>query len=492
CLDQARAALAALPTTPPAVPLTPDHLAYVLFTSGSTGTPKGVAVPQRGLAHLVHWHHHAYQLTPADRASQLAALTFDAAVWEVWPYLTRGASVHLVPEAIRHDVAALGRWLAAEVISLSFLPTALAEALWAAGWQAPPPLRALLVGGDQLHGVDPARLGCALVNHYGPTESAVVATCGRVTAEPGLPPIGVPLPYVQGYVLNRWQQPVPIGVVGELYLGGAGLARGYVGQAAWTAERFVPDGLSGQAGARLYRTGDLVRWRADGQLEFIGRRDGQVQVRGIRIELGEIEAVLGQHPEVAEAVVVAQPTAPSAGGHRDTRLVALVVAREGQTLSAQHIKQFLRERLPEYMVPGSIVVLEDMPLTPNGKLDRHALDALARQERSETAYIGPRTPLEAQLVTIWQELLRPNTATPIGIYDNFFALGGHSLLATRCVFRIQETMHVDLPLRSLFTAPTIAECAEAIQMAGATTITPQPTIGSIDRRRYRIKGSQAG
>ncbi|HEX6292516.1 MAG TPA: amino acid adenylation domain-containing protein, partial [Herpetosiphonaceae bacterium] len=295
------------------------------------------------------------------------------------------------------------------------------------------------------------------------------------------PPIGVPLPYVQGYVLNRWQQPVPIGVVGELYLGGAGLARGYVGQAAWTAERFVPDGLSGQAGARLYRTGDLVRWRADGQLEFIGRRDGQVQVRGIRIELGEIEAVLGQHPEVAEAVVVASETAP-----HNKRLIAFVVLEGIDDVTGDDLRSFVRERLPEYMVPGSIVVLEGMPLTPNGKLDRHALDALAQREHSETAYIGPRTPLEAQLVTIWQELLRPNTATPIGIYDNFFALGGHSLLATQVMSRLRDTFKVELPLRALFEAPTVADLAAAIQpseqiAAGTATEEPRPA-----RRDARI------
>ncbi|HEY0603944.1 MAG TPA: non-ribosomal peptide synthetase, partial [Herpetosiphonaceae bacterium] len=405
-------------------------------------------------------------------------------------------------------------------------------ALWATGWQAPASLRALLVGGDQLHPVAAERLGCALYNHYGPTENAVVATWGRVSEGGALPPIGEALPHVQAYVLNRWGQPVPAGVVGELYLGGAGVARGYLGQAATTAEKFVPDPFSGVAGARLYRTGDLVRWRGDGQLAFIGRRDGQVQLRGIRIELGEIEAVLGQHAEVAEAVVIARETAPNT-----KQLIAFVVREQtnketkeqgseqrtenkeqssemlpspaateaeasqglgkglgvratSQGLSST-LRQYLQDRLPEYMIPASIVLLDGMPLTPNGKIDRRALDERAVMESGELEYVGPRTPVETQLAAIWQQLLRPTNPTPIGIHDNFFALGGHSLLATQCVFQIQQTLHVELPLRSLFNAPTIAEYAEVIQTSRATATTPQPTIGSLDRRRYRIKGSPA-
>ncbi|HEY0603977.1 MAG TPA: condensation domain-containing protein, partial [Herpetosiphonaceae bacterium] len=344
-------------------------------------------------------------------------------------------------------------------------------ALWATGWQAPASLRALLVGGDQLHPVAAERLGCALYNHYGPTENAVVATWGRVSEGGALPPIGEALPHVQAYVLNRWGQPVPAGVVGELYLGGAGVARGYLGQAATTAEKFIPDPFSGVAGARLYRTGDLVRWRGDGQLAFIGRRDGQVQLRGIRIELGEIEAVLQQHAEVAEAVVIARETAPNA-----KRLIAFVVLEGIDDVTGDDLRGFLRERLPEYMIPASIVLLDGMPLTPNGKIDRRALDERAVMESGELAYVGPRTPVETQLAAIWQQLLRPTNPTPIGIHDNFFALGGHSLLATQDMSRLRDTFKVELLLRTLFESPTIAELAAAIQPAekiAAATTTPK-------------------
>jgi acyl carrier protein len=301
-----------------------------------------------------------------------------------------------------------------------------------------------------------------------------------------LPPIGSPLPYVRALVLNRWQQPVPPGVAGELYLGGDGVARGYLGRPDLTAERFVPDPFSATPGARLYKTGDLVRERAEGTLDFIGRRDQQVQLRGIRIELGEIEAVLQQHPEVAEAVVLLRATTPN-----DQRLVAFVVAGQHRTLSEPELKQFLRERLPEYMIPAIVTQIERMPLTANGKVDRRALSELVTSATTDTPYVAPRTVEEQQLAAIWQQLLRPQQPTPIGIHDNFFALGGHSLLATQCIFQIWQTMQVELPLRSLFNAPTIAEFAELIQAARAS-IAPPPalTIATLDRKRYRIKGSQ--
>ncbi|HEU0076588.1 MAG TPA: amino acid adenylation domain-containing protein, partial [Longimicrobiaceae bacterium] len=345
-LDAGDAVLAGEGGDPPAVELSADSLAYVVYTSGSTGTPKGVMVPHGALLNLVHWHRGAFAVTEADRATQLAGLGFDAAVWETWPYLASGAALHLVPdEETRISPPALQRFLLERGITLAFAPTPLAEALLALEWPREAPLRTLLTGGDALRARPRPDLPFALVNAYGPTENTVVATAGPVPAGEGVPDLGGPVDNVRAYVLDRALGPVPVGVPGELYLGGAGVARGYLGRPGATAASFVPDSLSGEPGARLYATGDRVRWMASGGLEFLGRTDFQVKIRGFRIEPGEIEVVMAAHPRVAAAAVVLR----GAPGAR--RLAGYVAARPGETVEPTELRAYLAERLPEYMVP---------------------------------------------------------------------------------------------------------------------------------------------
>ncbi|MFL6289707.1 MAG: amino acid adenylation domain-containing protein [Thermoanaerobaculia bacterium] len=423
-------------------------LAYVIYTSGSTGRPKGVAVGHGGLANLADWHAQAYGVTPADRATMLAGPAFDASVWEVWPYLAAGASVH-VPEAeTRSDPRRLLAWMAAERITLAFLPTPLAEALVEIAEQEVPAglaLRALLTGGDRLRRAPVRPLPFALVNHYGPTESTVITTAGLVEpGRAGAPSIGRPTGGLSVRLLDRDGRRVPPGVPGELCVGGAGLARGYLGRPDLTAERFVPD----PDGGRLYRTGDLARWRSGGELEFLGRIDHQVKIRGFRIELGEIEAVLAGCPGVREAAVAVRER------DGDPVLVAYVVG-EGA------FESFLSDRLPAYMVPSAFVVLPGLPLTPNGKVDLRALPEPVWREGAREESGAARTPLEETLAGIWSAVL----GVEVGVRDNFFKLGGHSLIATRLLSRVRDAAGVEVPLSALFEAPTVAGLARAVEEA---------------------------
>ncbi|MFP5285776.1 MAG: non-ribosomal peptide synthetase, partial [Thermoanaerobaculia bacterium] len=313
----------------PPVTAVAENLVYVIYTSGSTGRPKGVGVRHTGLVNLIRWHQRTYGVTSADRTTQIAGPAFDASVWEIWPALTAGASLHIPTEELRADPARLVAWLVKKGITLSFLPTPLAEAVIEQSWPEHVALRSLLTGGDRLHRAPAPGLPFELVNHYGPTEGTVVATFRPVPAgEAGAPPIGQPMDNVRAYVLDRDLKPVPLGAVGELFVGGDGLARGYVGEPALTAASFVPDPFSAEPGARLYRTGDLVRYRPDGEIEFLGRADHQVKVRGFRIELGEIESLLARVWGVQEAVVMVRSDG-SDGSVRsvrsgDRRLVAYV------------------------------------------------------------------------------------------------------------------------------------------------------------------------
>jgi len=436
--------------------LHPESLAYVVYTSGSSGSPKGVAVPHAGLLNLMRWHQRAYGIRPADRATQLAGPAFDAAVWEVWPYLTAGASLRLIGEAAGEVLAspeALRVWLAASDLDLAFLPTPLAEALLAMPAEQLG-LRALLTGGDRLRSAAPAG-GPRLVNHYGPTENSVVATAGTVAAAAGgatasLPTIGRPIDNVQVFLLDSGLRPVPIGVPGEIHLGGRGLARGYFGRPGLTAEAFIPSPFAGAPGARLYRTGDRARVLADGTLDFLGRLDRQVKIRGVRIELGEIEVALLSHPEVREAVVLL----------RGSHLAAAFVPRGPEPPDAASLRAFLGARLPDAMVPPVFLPLARLPLTANGKIDRAALESLD-WEGLEAATapgdaVAARTPLEAALAAVWAEVLGLET---VGVHDDFFALGGHSLKAARLAARVRDGLGMELPLRSLFAAPTVAGLA---------------------------------
>ncbi|MGD2115490.1 MAG: amino acid adenylation domain-containing protein, partial [Acidobacteriota bacterium] len=467
----------------------PERLAYVIYTSGSTGLPKGTQLSHRGLVNLVAWHRRAYGVGPGDRATLLAGVGFDASVWETWPYLASGASLWIPPEDLVSAPSELAAWLTARGVSVAFLPTPLAEEMLASERAPELPLRALLTGGDRLHRGGPRNLGPRLVNHYGPTEGTVVATASAVAPRTELPPIGRPVGGARVFVVDRRGRPVPVGVVGELLLGGAGLARGYLGRPALTAERFVPDGLSDAPGARLYRTGDLVRWLPDGELDFLGRADHQVKLRGFRIELGEIEAALGALPEVREAVVLVRQGARKdgiGGGGDDRRLVAYVVRARGG--APDDLRPALRESLPEYMVPAVFVELDALPLTPNGKVDRKALPAPDLESVTET-FVAPRTPVEEVLAGIWEEVLGfEGEAERVGVDDDFFALGGHSLLATRVISRLRPAFGVELPVRALFEAPTVAHLAARVEeavRAGAGLARPAlvAMASSVDRHR---------
>jgi amino acid adenylation domain-containing protein len=469
----------------PSSRVTPDHLAYVIYTSGSTGQPKGVMITHRSLAHFVQAATTEYQMTAADRVLQFASISFDAAVEEIYPCLTAGGTLVLRTDEM---ISTAAQFLATcrdwQVTVLDF-PTAywhqLVTEIAAKGLLIPDSVRLVLIGGEralpetvqlwQQHiGASPQ-----LVNTYGPTEATVVATtCWLDTRTPeaqrGDFPIGRPLGHTQAYIVDQTLQLVPIGVPGELLIGGAGLARGYWQRPELTAEKFIANPFSPGTDDRLYRTGDRVRYRQDGSLEFLGRIDDQVKVRGFRIELGEIEALLSQHPEVTAAAVIADDTLPG-----DTRLVAYVVpssdpehtpdpvgipvgiADEPVQQMVAAVRQFLRSQLPDYMLPSAFVPLATLPLTPSGKVDRRALprpDA-AHLARS-TAFVAPRHPIEAQIAQIWTDVLHRD---PVGIHDNFFELGGHSLLATQVLSRVRDELQVELTLHQLFERPTLADLA---------------------------------
>ncbi len=465
-LDVDAAKIARHPATPPAVDMTADDLAYIIYTSGSTGQPKGARVTHDSLLNLVYWHRDAFAVTPDDRATQLAGPAFDATVWELWPYLTAGASVYLPDEAIRTAPAALRDWLVAREITISFLPTALAEEAIALSWPETTGLRLMLVGADALQRYPSPALPFAVVNNYGLTECAVVSTSGRVPpaapgAQPTLPPsIGRPIANTQAYILDAARRPVPAGEPGELYIGGAGLAQGYHNRPDLTAERFIPHPFSNRPGARLYRTGDLARYLPDGQIQFMGRADDQIKIRGYRVEPAEIVAALGAHPAIRTGVVLAREDTPG-----DKRLVAYIVpAAHGADRPADSaLGDYLRARLPDYMIPASFVWLEALPLTPNGKVDRDALpapapDGTAGEEDAD--FVAPRTGVEERVAALVALLLGLER---VGVDDNFFMLGGHSLLGTQLIARVRAAFGVDLTLRGLFDAPTVAELAAEVE-----------------------------
>lgn len=445
---------------PPASAATVHDLAYVIFTSGSSGRPKGVEITHGSLLNLVFWHRRAFALTGADRTTQIASPAFDAAVWELWPSLTAGASVHVPDEATRSTPERLRDWLVDTGITISFAPTPLAERLMALAWPSTAALRVLLTGGDTLHCHPSPSLPFAVVNNYGPTESTVVATSGVVPPRErrdGLPPIGRTIANTRVYLVDEALRPVPPGQPGEVCIAGRGLARGYLNRPDLTAEKFVANPFSAQPGDRLYRTGDLARSLPDGQLAFLGRLDQQIKVRGFRIEPAEIVAALDEHPGVSACVVAAEED-----GAGDRRLVAYIVpAGAPPTPSALHAH--LSAKLPQYMIPSVFVRLETLPLTPSGKID---LAALPPPEPGTTLrddeVRGPGTPVEARLVALVGELLG---LADVGTDDNFFLLGGHSLLGTQLIARVREAFGVDLPLRSVFDHPTVTALAAEVEEA---------------------------
>lgn len=443
------------------ITLYPENISYSIYTSGSTGKPKGTLIPHKGLLNLVFWHQQAFQVTAQDKATQLAGTAFDASVWEVWPYLAAGATLHLIEADILVSPERLRDWLIDKDITICFVPTPVAEELLSLQWPVHIPLRLMLTGGDKLHGYPPPSLPFTLINNYGPTENSVVSTsCSVLLQEnyPSSPPIGRPICNTSIYILDTNMSPVPVGVPGELYISGVGLARGYLNRPDLTAENFIPNPFSKQPGLglRLYKTGDLVRYLPDGNIEFLGRIDHQVKIRGFRIELGEIEATLAGHPFVRDAVVLVREDQPG-----QKRLTAYLVPDAVQSVSTSELRQFLSAKLPDYMVPTAYVTLDALPLTPNGKIDRRALPAPETLSQAfEQTYIAPRTTLETLLAEIWAESLQVKR---VGIHDDFFEFGGHSLQATQMISKISVALDQDVPVKYLFLYPTVVALAEKLE-----------------------------
>lgn len=451
----------------PSVAVSANNLAYVIYTSGSTGRPKGVMVVHQSLVNHATSFVKNCDLNSNDRVLQFASLSFDVAAEELFPTLMCGATVVLRPDSLLTSFANLRELLEVQKITVLDLPAAYWHEWVAELSSAYPPdeLRLLIVGGErplpervvqwqELVG-DKVRL----LNAYGPTETTITATIydpthQQVNRKAFSIPIGVPLNNYQAFILDQYQRPVPIGVSGELHLGGSGLARGYMNRPELTAEYFIPHPFNCERGARLYRTGDLARYLPSGDIEYLGRHDEQVKIRGFRIELGEIETVLAAHPAVREVVVLAQDI--QRRERSETRLVAYIVT-QGE-LSWRDLREHLRARLPEHMVPSVGVFLAELPLTGSGKLDRLALTALAPSMEDES-YVGPGTAIEELLCGIWCEVLGVER---VGVDANFFELGGHSLLATQVVSRVREAFGVELAVRSLFEAPTVTGMAEQL------------------------------
>ncbi len=482
CLDADAAVFAQQSEADPFSGATSDHLAYVIYTSGSTGRPKGVQIVHRAVVNFLLSMREQPGLMAKDTLLAITTLSFDIAALELFLPLIVGARLIVASRDTAADGAALAETLTRAHVTVMQATPITWRLLLAAGWQGKPDLK-ILCGGEAL----PLELAeqllpraASLWNLYGPTETTIWSTICKIEPGEEVVTIGRPIANTQIYLLDPQLQPVPVGVPGELYIGGDGLARGYLHRPELTTERFLPQPFSDEPGACLYRTGDLARYRPDGTIEHLGRLDFQVKLRGFRIELGEIEAVLVQHPAVRQAVVVAREDVPG-----DKRLVAYVVLCEQQMAKAGDLQRHVIKQLPNYMVPSAVVLLEAFPLTPNGKVDRRALPAPdhSHPERAGS-FVAPRAPLEEMVAASWSQVL---DIGQVGIHDNFFELGGHSLLAMQVIAHLRITLQVELSLRSFFEAPTIAQLAERIGQLQADTMAPSllPTIEAISREPYR-------
>jgi amino acid adenylation domain-containing protein len=457
CLDTDWETVARASEKNPAREANVENLAYVIYTSGSTGTPKGVEIPHRALANLLNSMLRCPGLKDQDTLLAVTTLSFDIAALEIFLPLITGARAVMVSR----EVAADGEPLSKELVRCGATTMQATPATWRmlieTGWQGSKGLK-VLCGGEAL----PQELAAQLLarcsslwNLYGPTETTVWSTIHQVVRCDGATPIGRPIANTQVYILDVHLQPVPVGIAGELYIGGEGMARGYIHRPDLTGEKFLPDPFSNEPGTRLYKTGDLGRYLPDGNIEFLGRIDHQVKVRGFRIELGDIETVLAGHPGVHHGAAMVREDEPG-----KKYLAAYVVAKPECPPTTRDLRLFLKEKLPEYMVPSVFVMLDYLPLTPNGKLDRKALPAPDQMRPDlESAFVAPGTPVEEALAKIWAEVLRLEW---VGVHDNFFNLGGHSLLATQVMSRVRVGLKVELPLRALFEKPTIAGLSNVI------------------------------
>jgi amino acid adenylation domain-containing protein len=469
CIDQTEVKFSQESIENPATEVAPENLAYLIYTSGSTGNPKGVMIEHGSLANFTRVAAAEYSIKPGDRVLQFASLSFDLSVEEIYPALTQGATVVLRTEAMISSARDFLHCCKEWKVSVLDLPTAywheLVDAVTLLRLNLPASVRLIIIGGEKAL---PERViawkkrvgeRVRLVNTYGPTETTVVATMHNVKSIDEISrrqnvPIGRPVANTTVYILDESLRPVPIGVAGELHIGGAGMARGYINRPDLTAQKFITNPFSKRPNARLYKTGDLVRYRADGNIEFLGRVDNQVKIRGFRVELEEIERALRQHVGVSDGVVVLR-----ADHDNDQRLVAYVVAREESRSVVSELRNFLKAKLPSYMVPAAFEMIGALPVMPNGKIDRRALPEPQTPTEMDESFAAPRTPIEELLAATWREVLK---LEQVGIHDNFFDLGGHSLLAAKVVSNVRIMLDVEFGMVDVFQAPTIASLAELL------------------------------
>ena len=438
----------------------PNRRAYINYTSGSTGLPKGVEIEHHSLTNLVCYYHQRLNLSRSDRASMLAYVAFDASIADVWPVLCAGGSVVIPPKGLLLNPDRLIAWLAAEEITLTFVPTGLAEILFGRPWPEQTKLRFLITGGDRLRVRPPPGLPFVVLNGYGPTENTVFSTWSVVSPLNGdvqPPPIGRPIGNTTAYVLNEDLQPVSMSEAGELYVGGEQVARGYVGRSEWTRERFLPDPFVSKPGARMYRTGDWVRWLPDGELDFLGRKDGQIQIRGRRVELGEIEAVLFAHGGVRRVCCV-----PWLDDGMPCGVIAHIVPESQSAGLPETLREYLEARLPNYMVPSKFILHEDLPLTPQGKLDREALIKLQPAAQKSFPAALHADGLEQALARLWHSLLPAAESSPPE--TTFLDLGGDSLLLMKLMLGVGEIINLPLEGSTFLMKPTFAGLCEAVKM----------------------------
>jgi len=440
----------------PSCAINRDHLACVIYSSACADRPEGVEVTHGNLLNLVFWHRRAFGVTPADRASHVAGIAVDASVWELWPYLTAGAAVVIPPESIRRSSQLLRDWLTAQSITIGFVPSALAEPLISARWARSTALRYLLTGAEPLHRYPTAGLPFRLINHYGPAECTVVATSGEIAAEPeaALPPIGAPVANTQIHILDADQRPVKAGEIGEIYISGTGVARGYRNRADLTAERFFDNPFS-ISSSRMYRTGDLGRLLPDGRVAFCGRAGQHESIRGHRVNEHEIVRVLDRHPGVVSSAVATR-------GHGSyTRLVAYVVPSSGSGLTDAVLRDFLARHLPAYLVPSTFVRLDELPLNSNGELDRAALAEASKENCFPgSGFRSPAHPVERQAAAMLRDLLHLER---VGLDDHFCPVDGDSEFAAQLILRVKERFSVELSRGDLLEARTVASLAAAIE-----------------------------
>jgi len=462
-------------TAPPAdlPPPCRDDLAYIVYTSGSTGSPNGVEITHGNLINFLVWTDEAFDVTPDDIASHAIGLTFDVSISEIWPYLAAGATITLVDEAVRTSPELMRQWLLDERVTIATIPMTMAELMLKMEWPEDTPIRLMLTGGDVLRAYPRRDLPFDLVNNYGPSECTIIATYGVVprrddSADATLPTIGRPITGAAIYLLDEFRRPVADGEEGEIWIGGAGVGRGYRGKPALTAARFVADPFAAAPDARMYRSGDRGRWLPSGELAFCGRIDNQAKIRGVRIELDEVAVGLQRHPGVGSAVVVAREDAG-----RDRYLAAYFIPAGPIVPRAADLRDFLAQFLPRAYLPAAFVALDAMPLTRNAKVDYAALP-MPGEIDGGTPEIKrmPQSSTERRLAAIVEGVLGVGA---IGADDDFFLLGGHSILATQVVIQSREAFGVDLTLRDLFATPTIAGFAAAIEDRILEQITRMPT-----------------